>query len=661
MPDLSIIIVNYNVKEFILNSLDSIKKSSDGFEVETIVIDNASKDGSVEAIAKQFPEVNLIASNENLGFGKANNLGLEKAKGKYILLLNPDTILKEDTIAKMIEFFEKNKDAGLAGCKVLNPDGTLQLPCRRSFPGPWTAFTKVSGLSKLFPKNKLFAKYNLTYLDENKTYEVDAVSGSFMMLRREVYEKIGGFDPQFFMYGEDLDLCYRVQKAGYKVYYVHSTEIIHYKGESTKRSSIDETKVFYDAMHLFVKKHLSSSFLVELILQIAIVLRKTLAFLNVYKGIITAAAVDFVLFTAAIIFAEMLYKPGNWSGFPEYSKPWVYILPAILQVFLSSLAGSYRLKSFSVLRSLISLGVGFILLAASTFFLKQYAFSRAVVLITYSLAFVSFSVWRIIIKLFFKVGLTSDSASLNTIIVGTNQNAIKLARKIKTSISNIYSVRGLISNDPSKINSDFDGISVIGSMENIHKIIDEYKIKNVIFTKESISFDDIFRIVAGCNDEKVDFKVAGNEQDYLVGKSQITMLEDIPLLNINYNISKTTHRITKRFFDLFLSFLFILFFPVTILGWIFSSKDSLVNKFISGIPKVFVGSKSIIGPKSSGDNELYLGKEGLTGLWFTEKFPLNDSVEIQKLNLYYAKNQNIWLDFEILGKSISKMLFKLEK
>jgi GT2 family glycosyltransferase len=194
MIDLSIIIVNFNVKEFLQNLLSSIEKSSGNISKEIIVIDNASDDGSVEIIREKFPSVRLIASQKNLGFGRANNLGLEISKGKYILLINPDTIVQEDTFQKLIYFMEKTPEAGLVGCKVLNSDGTLQLACRRGFPGPWTSFTKVTGLSRLFPKSRLFAGYNLTYLDENQTYEVDAISGAFMMMKREVYEKIGGFD-----------------------------------------------------------------------------------------------------------------------------------------------------------------------------------------------------------------------------------------------------------------------------------------------------------------------------------------------------------------------------------------------------------------------------------------------------------------------------------
>ncbi|KAB2841752.1 MAG: glycosyltransferase, partial [Melioribacteraceae bacterium] len=420
MTDLSIIIVNYNVKEFLQNLLQSIEKASSNLSVETIIVDNASDDGSIEMLHKNFPQIKLIENKKNIGFGAANNQALEIAKGKYILLLNPDTIVKEDTFSEMIKFFETHSGAGMAGCKVLNPDGTLQLACRRGFPGPWTSFTKVIGLSKIFPNSKLFARYNLTFLDENQTYEVDAISGSFMMLRKEVYEKIGGFDPDFFMYGEDLDLCYRTQKAGFKVYYVHSTEIIHYKGESTKRSKIDETKIFYDAMHLFVKKHFSTSFIVELILRFAIILRKFLAFVNVYKNVIVSSIFDLVLFSLSVLLAENFYESETWNGFHEDVKPLIYIVPAFIQFLISSFSGLYKKNTVSILRSLISLFFGFIFISSLTFFFKQFAFSRAVVLITYFAAAVFFVLWRLIFKILFRIGLTHEKNHHRTLIVGTS-------------------------------------------------------------------------------------------------------------------------------------------------------------------------------------------------------------------------------------------------
>ncbi|MEJ2507345.1 MAG: glycosyltransferase, partial [Ignavibacteriaceae bacterium] len=381
--DLSIIIVNYNVKEFLQNLLYSIEKASTNITKEVIVVDNASDDGSVNLIKEKFPSVKLIENQSNVGFGIANNQALKMANGEFLLLINPDAVVSEDTFDKMIFFFKKNPDAGLAGCKILNPDGTLQLACRRSFPGPWTSFCKVTGLSNLFPGSKLFARYNLTYLDIDQTYEVDAISGSFMMMRREVYEKVGGFDEHFFMYGEDLDLSYRIKQAGYKVFYVHTTQIIHYKGESTRRSSLDETKVFYEAMHLFVKKHFSSSFIIEVILRAAIVVRSILAFLGKRKLSILSALVDFLLFDLCLLLAERIYiYYSDWLGFQPYHYLIIYTLPAFLHIFISSIVGVYKRDTLSVLRNIISVVTSFIILTSATFFFKQFAYSRAVVLIT---------------------------------------------------------------------------------------------------------------------------------------------------------------------------------------------------------------------------------------------------------------------------------------
>jgi len=660
--DLSIIIVNYNVKEFLLNLLDSLYKSVSDYESEIIVVDNASDDGSIEAVKSRFPKVNLIQNKNNVGFGAANNQALEIAKGNYIVLINPDTIVKEDTFSKLIAFLEKTPNAGMVGCKVLNPDGTLQLPCRRSFPGPWTSFTKITGLSKLFPNSRLFARYNLTYLNENETYEVDAISGSFMMMRKEVYEKTKGFDPQFFMYGEDLDLCYRTQKEGYKVYYVHTTEIIHYKGESTKRSNIDETKVFYDAMYLFVRKHFSSFYLVELILQSAIFFRKLFAFSNLYRLAIAALMIDFIIGIFAFIIAENMYLSERWLGFPEFTKPWVYIVPALLQVLISMLMKAYRKEGFSVLRSLLSLFVGLMVITSLTFFLKQFAFSRAVVLIAYAILFLGFSLWRVVAKSFFKVGLSSNERKNRTLIVGTNEKALTLTKKLKSSLTSIHHIVGLVGSSGKSIGEKIQNFSVIGSLENIKKVILENKIDKVIFSSDELTFNQMFSIVDNCQGLNVEFMVAGSDMDYLVGKSSVTMLEDIALLKVYYNISSLPYKISKGIFDFVLSSaILLLVYPLIYSRHKLTKKITKFSQFILDTPKVFRRKQSFVGPeKDSYFESLYLGKKGLTGLWNIENIDKNDEEEKRKLDIFYAKNQNVWLDIEIISRTFSNMFTKTE-
>lgn len=654
--DLSIIIVNYNVKEFIQNLIHSIVKAAVGVQYEVIIIDNASDDGSVEFIKGKFPDVKLISNSVNRGFSKANNQGLAIAKGEYLLLLNPDTLMREDTLLKMLDFFKSNPEVGLAGCKLLNPDGSFLPDCRRSFPGPWTSFCKVTGLSSLFPNSRIFARYNLTYLDENQTYEVDAVSGAFMMLKRSVFEKIGGLDEQFFMYGEDLDLCYRVQKAGYKVFYVHNTQIIHYKGESTKRSSIDETKIFYEAMNLFVKKHLSSSILVEAILHSAIAVRKFFAFLGRRKIILLSLLLDFIFFNISLMAANNIYERiGHWQGLPQSSYPIVLIIPAILHLIISGLSKVYRRDSLSVLRTLLAVLISFFSISALTFFFKQYAYSRATVLITFFILFFLLPSWRILFKIVFKLGINEDEfTNRKTLIVGTNSHAVDLAGKLKAKATDIHYIAGLIGFTNKDVGKNLEGLEVIGTIDNIKKIINEYNIREVIFSAEELSYNEMMTIVSSCQDENVEFKLVGNNLDFIVGKTSVSMLEDMPLVEINYNISRPLLKFIKTIFDFALSSVVLFFiYPFIYLSVKMSKKQTDFKKFILNVPQVFKGKKSFVGPESVEEKEnLYLGKKGLTGFWYIEN---SEGIDKNKLDIFYAKNQNIWLDLEILGKTLNKM------
>lgn len=254
--DLSIIIVNYKSKDFTRGCIESIKKNTRKISYEIIVIDNNSKDGCIEILSHQHSDVKMIANPENSGFSKANNIAAVISKGRYILYLNPDTVVYEETLDKMVKYMEEHPDVGIAGCRVENPDGTMQRACRRSIPTPKIAFFRLSGLSKLFPNSKTIGKYNLSYIDENQEVEVEAVSGAFLMCRRTVYEQIKGFDEDYFMYAEDIDFCFKARQYGWKVMFYPDTRITHFKGQSSKQMSLTATKAFYDSMAIFFNKNL---------------------------------------------------------------------------------------------------------------------------------------------------------------------------------------------------------------------------------------------------------------------------------------------------------------------------------------------------------------------------------------------------------------------
>jgi GT2 family glycosyltransferase len=273
---LSIIIVTHNAKDFLRNCLKSVFEKIKNLSFEVLVVDNASSDGTFEMLKNEFPQVNAIFSKENLGFAKANNLAIKEAKGKYIFLLNPDTILLDENFEKLIDFAQKNPDVGAIGPKVLNSDLTIQHQCKRGFPTPWNIFCYLSGLAKIFPKSKIFAGYLLTYLDTEKIQEVDSLSGCAMVVKREVIEKVGMMDEDYYLYGDDLDWCYRIKSAGWKVVYFPETKIIHYGGKGgTGKKPYFNIYHFYRSALIFYRKHLARQyfFLINWLVYLGIFLR----------------------------------------------------------------------------------------------------------------------------------------------------------------------------------------------------------------------------------------------------------------------------------------------------------------------------------------------------------------------------------------------------
>ena len=257
---LSIIIVNYNVEKLLKKCLGAVYAETKNVPFDVWVVDNNSKDTSVLMVRQNFPQVNLIENKENVGFARANNQAIAKCTSDYILLLNPDTLILQNAIEKVVNFMDRQPTVGICGCKVLNEDGTLQLACRRSIPTPGVAFFRLTGLSKLFPNSKITAKYNLTYLDPDSPHQVDAVSGAFLMIRKKVVDSIGLLDEQFFMYGEELDWGLRAKKVGWAIMYYPDAEIIHYKGECSKFNHRKAAFEFYRSMYLFHKKHFAENY-----------------------------------------------------------------------------------------------------------------------------------------------------------------------------------------------------------------------------------------------------------------------------------------------------------------------------------------------------------------------------------------------------------------
>lgn len=655
--DVSVIIVNYNVREFLNNALTSLYKALEGYSAEVFVVDNASDDGSVELVQRNFPQVTLIPNGTNAGFAKANNQALARSTGRYLLLINPDTLVQEDTFRSLIDFFESHPDAGMVGCKILNPDGTLQLPCRRSFPTPWTAFTKTFGLSTLFPKSRLFARYNLTYLDPDQSYEVDAVSGSFMMITRETYNAVGGLDETFFMYGEDLDWCFRVQRSGRKVYYAPTTSIIHYKGESTRRSDIDELKVFYEAMRLFVRKHHTGSSLFEWFIYSGIHFRRFLANAARLLRPTSLALIDMLVVAVTILIGEYIRKDAILS-FPAYAYPWALLFPALIVGAALTAAGSYSDHKLSVSRSFLAVLAGFTVISAAVAFEKDFAFSRMIMLISGGLSVIAIPGWRMLIRLF-GLGPASSRATVfgrRTLIVGVGQSGQDILRKLRAKAGGGYTVVGFIDVNRMRIGEKVMEVPIVGSVETIGRIVTDRHISEVIFSSDAVPYSTILNIIASNRSRFVNYRLVPNNLEVIIGKPSIDQLDELPFIELEYNIANWGNRAIKRIFDIVGSLFFLICIAPFVYFMRFFSKNSgtdsvsLVARFF----RVLTGSMSIVGVHAPGTG--IRAKQGITGLVkIQEGNPLTPE-EREQYDLYYAKNQSFMLDLEIIIRSLHRRM-----
>ena len=308
MPQLSIIIVNYRVPYFLEQCLQSVRVAARGLEVEVIVVDNASGDGSIEYLRPRFPEVRFLESATNLGFGRASNWGYRESRGEYILFLNPDTLLSEESLRGPLQFLQTSARAGALGIKMIDGAGRFLPESKRAFPDPITAFYKIVGLSRLFPRSSRFARYHLGHLSAETNQIIDVVSGAYFMVRRSILEEVGPFDEQFFMYGEDVDLSYRIQKAGYVNHYFAEASILHFKGESTQKQSFRYVRLFYGAMSQFVRKHKLHNGIFAVGIQVAIGLRGLISLVRRVIQRIGVPVLDVILILASFFFVRSLWS-----------------------------------------------------------------------------------------------------------------------------------------------------------------------------------------------------------------------------------------------------------------------------------------------------------------------------------------------------------------
>ncbi len=660
MIDISVIIVNYNVRDLLEQCINSIIKASKNLKVEIIVVDNNSYDGSVELLRSKFSSnssIRIIECQVNLGFAKANNLGAKEARGEYFLILNPDTILQEDTLEKSLEFYKSNPKIGALTCKLILPSGKLDLACRRSFPTPSVAVYRILGLSRIFRRSRTFGKYNLTFLSEDETYEVDSIVGAFMFMRKSIYDSLNGFDEDYFMYGEDLDLCYRIKQAGYKNYYFHETSIIHYKGESTKKSSLSYVSNFYGAMQIFVKKNLKTRFwLMDILIKMSIFYRSAFSYFKRF----VASYYPFLLDLAFIVIGMILAIYLRFEFFPlEAYSVVIFVYTAVWMITLV-LSGSYGEENkLSLVKPFYGILIGFFINSSFTYFFNEYAFSRAVVLRTVFNAYLFIAGWRLISKIVNYSKNKSIFRSAKTLIIGKNDDTERFLSKIKTRVDSEYDLIGHISPG---VNHEK---GYVGNLNNLKDIVAAKKVKNIIFAKNELTNQLILDLMWNLKNYNVNFKILSEDNELILGKSPLDKIEDIYLIQIEYNINKKINIFVKRIVDIVIGFASLLtLYPLAILAARVLRLDERSTKFLKKvrlIPSVITGEYSMVGRATwdtSSYGKQFLGKKGLTGLVQINFYKNLSADEIEYFNYYYAKNQSITLDIEILLKTISLFLFK---
>jgi GT2 family glycosyltransferase len=695
MMDLSVIIISYNVKPFLQRALHTILSALEGIPSEVIVVDNDSGDGSTLMVQEQFPEIHLIKNRENVGFAKANNQAMRLAKGDMICIINPDTLVQDDTFRVCLDYLKMHSDVGAVGCKILNPDGSLQLACRRSIPTPWIAFTKVSGLSTLFPKSKLFGRYNLTYLDPDEISEVEALSGSFMMVRKEILSKAGYLDEIFFLYGEDLDWCYRIQQKGWRIVYLPDTQIIHYKGQSTREAPFDTMRVFYQAMRLFVNKHFqkSWSFFPQWVLIIGIWLRGLLSVLSRCFSRLLIPLIDIGFLQLSLILALQIRFGSitRWNRFlvvnVVYSMVWVACLFVM---------GLYRKGIFDSSKALEGTVLGFIFNTSLTFFFPQYAFSRKVVIIAGVLNALFLSGWRLITLLVPRIRRISILKRIGNrwgrrrvLIVGSHASGRQFMKSFMEQDGFKPDVVGFLGLSEQDLSSSINGtVPGLGTLKDLDRIAYCHRVHEIILSKKIDNRADLVHILSRGKSHGLHFKVVPENLDVAYGPASMDHLVGIPLVDLDFKIYSEISGFFKRTMDLlFCILLFPMMFPALAYcrispafhflyrcisdgtgGFILikmisrnQTKPSRWLHILSLYSEVLKGRVSLIGTEIVPFNEDTVEKgfkPGLTGLVQINLYRELDNEEKEQYNLYYLKNYTPLLDIEILFKTITQYISK---
>ncbi|MBC6996499.1 glycosyltransferase family 2 protein [Neolewinella lacunae] len=643
--DLSVVIVSYNVRYFLEQALLSVERAVRGLEVEVWVVDNHSADGSVELVRERFPWVRLIANHHNPGFSVANNQAIRQSSGRYVLLLNPDTVVEEDTFRRCFDFMEAHPAAGGLGVRMIDGTGRFLPESKRGLPTPWVAFTKAFGLARLFPRSRRFNHYHLGYLPQNETHAVEVLSGAYMWMRRKTLDEVGLLDEAFFMYGEDIDLSYRILLGGYQNYYLPTTTIIHYKGESTRRGSLNYVRVFYQAMIIFARKHYAGSQARALVwlMQAAIYVRAALTLLaNAWKHlrypVLDATGIYLGLRVLKSVWAN--YHFGNPNYFAEHLN---YLhLPAytLLWVGCIFLGGGYDRPAEGG-RLLRSMGVGTLLLFAVYGLLPEALRpSRALLLLGAAWAGAWTLSLRSLLHLFrfgnLRWGVPSDQRLL---VVGSNAEAERSLQLLQRAGARRNYLGRIV--PP----GDDAGEQSIGRAEQLHKLVHLYRAEEIIFCSANLSNEAIQRWMSSIGPE-LQYRILPEASASIIGSQRSDQRGTLYTIDVKYRIDDPANRRAKWLLDKGLALLLLLLSPF--LSWFLPSAGRRATAAL----RVLAGHQHWVGYAAADPQPSVLPRLK-TGVFHPGSgTSVSDAETLQHLDFLYARDYRLADDWRIFWRGL---------
>lgn len=643
---LSVIIVNYNVQYFLEQCLISVEAALKGMDAEVWVVDNASVDGSVAMVEEKFPWVKLVANVENVGFSRANNQAIRGSLAEYVLLLNPDTVVQEDTFQRTVEYMDKHPQTGGLGIRMVDGKGRFLPESKRGLPRPWPAFCKISGLYRLFPRSRRFNSYYMGHLDAQQTNPVEILSGAFMLMRKTALDKVGLLDETFFMYGEDIDLSWRLILGGYSNVYFADSSIIHYKGESTKKGSLNYVFVFYNAMIIFARKHFSSKHARAFtgVINAAIYARAALAIMQRFIRRMWLPVLDAVALFVGMWAIKWAYSNATGIAYRDELVVPAFAAYTLVWIGFGWFSGIYdrSARGLSVLGGWL---VAALLVTAGYSLLpEEWRFSRALTLLAalWALGYVFLS--RSLIHGLHPGRFRWPGATRrNFALVGGSQETDRvLALMRQTRLGGEHPVRV------------FPGETVpegyIGSSRQLAEIIRVHKLDEVIFCAADMTSQEIISTMGQLSTERVEFRIAPPESLYIIGSNSINTSGDLFIVDV-HSVNRVENRRRKRVLDVMSAALLVLTSPV--LMWAMQKPAGLpVNAL-----RVLVGLRTWVGYAPGGKGSVQLPKLKAGIIHPMSHMPHLPAVAetVDKLNTVYARDYRLLNDIKLLLRSFRKL------